>query len=87
MQHDEVSHTRHEKRKIHKLNLIYDTERLAAFDKVTEEKNLQIQNLLFDIENSFLKKKVTVVEYPLFVLPSMVEILNDIYMWLHSPYM
>ena len=79
-------HSPYIKREIHILNFIYDIERLAAFDKVTEEKKLHNQNLLFDIKNSFLKKKVTVIEYSLFVLPSMVDILNDIYMWLHSPY-
>ena len=86
-QHHEVSHTIHEKREIHILNFVYDIEKLAAFDKVTEEKYLHNQNLLFDIKNSFLKKKVTVVDHPLFVLPSMVEILNDKYIWLHSPYL
>ena len=55
--HREVSHTIHEKREIHILNFIYDIERLAAFDKVTEEKKLHNQNLLFDIRNSFLEKK------------------------------
>ena len=45
--HREVSHTIHEKREIHILHFIYDIERLAAFDKVTEEKYQHNQNLLF----------------------------------------
>ena len=51
--HHEVSHAIDKKREIHKLNFVYDIEKLAAFDKVTEEEYLHNQNLLFDIKNSF----------------------------------
>ena len=36
---------------------VYDIERLAVVDKVTEEIYQYHQNLLFDFKNSFLKKK------------------------------
>ena len=45
---------------------------------MTEEKYLYNQNLLFDFKTNFLKKKVTAVEYVIFVVASMVGMLNDI---------
>ena len=53
---------------------------------MTEEKYLHNQNLFFDLKTNLKKRKVYAVEYQFFVLASMVEMLKDIYMWLHSPY-
>ena len=47
-----------EKREIHILNFIYDIERLAAFDKVTEEKNCTTKIYFLISKLVFGKKKV-----------------------------